>query len=146
LSDSGEDATNAATQRSGHFPDSQDQRNSVRLRVRYHALSRFWLAGGAEDGSGLPFDFTGTYQLALAEYGQAIIDRLNFARGRVRPSLAVDLSAGADIYKSDRVRTRLQADVENLNNRLNVMDFGGLFSGNAIAPPRSYAMRLDTSF
>jgi hypothetical protein len=114
--------------------------------MRYQALSRFWLAGGAAYGSGLPFDFTGTYQTALAEYGQAVIDRLNFARGRVRPSLAVGISAGADVYKGDRFSTRLQADVENLNNRLNVMDFGGLFSGNAIAPPRSYALRLQTSF
>ena len=142
----GEDAINATTQLGGHFPDSQDQRNTLRLRTRYQALPRFWLACGAEYGSGLPFDFTGTYQLALAEYGQAVIDRLNFARGRVRPSLAVDISAGADLYKRDRFSTRLQADVENLNNRLNVMDFGGLFSGNAIGPPRSYALRLQTSF
>ena len=142
----GEDAVNATTQLSGHFPDSQDQRNTLRLRTRYQALPRFWLAGGAEYGSGLPFDFTGTYQQALAEYGQAVIDRLNFARGRVRPSLTVDVSAGVDVYKGDRVSTRLQADVQNLNNRLNVMDFGGLFSGNAIAPPRSYALRLETSF
>jgi hypothetical protein len=53
---------------------------------------------------------------------------------------------GADLYKSDRFSTHLQADLENLNNRLNVIDFGGLFSGNAIAPPRSYALRLMTTF
>jgi hypothetical protein len=41
---------------------------------------------------------------------------------------------------------RLQADVQNLNNRLNVIDFAGLFSGNSIAPPRSYAVRLTTNF
>jgi len=27
-----------------------------------------------------------------------------------------------------------------------VIDFGGLFSGNAIAPPRSYALRLQAAF
>jgi hypothetical protein len=37
-------------------------------------------------------------------------------------------------------------DGENLNGRLNVIDFGGLFSGNAIAPGRSFALRLNTSF
>jgi hypothetical protein len=31
----GDDATTAETQLSGHFPDSQDQRNTVRGRVRY---------------------------------------------------------------------------------------------------------------
>lgn len=142
----GEDALNASTQLSGHFPDSQDQRNTLRMRTQYQALPRLWLSAGAEYGSGLPFDFAGTYQMALAEYGWAVIDRLNFARGRVRPSLTIDVSAGADVYKGDRFSSRLLADVQNLNNRLNVMDFGGLFSGNAIAPPRSYALRLETSF
>ena len=142
----GDDALSATTQLTGHFPDSQDQRNTVRLRMRYQMLSRIWVAGSAEYGSGLPFEFTGDYQEALAQYGQAMVDRINFARGRVRPSLAVDASVGADLYKSDRFSTHLQADVENLNNRLNVIDFGGLFSGNAIAPPRSYALRLTTNF
>ena len=35
---------------------------------------------------------------------------------------------------------------ENLNNVLNVIDFGGLFSGNAIGPSRNVAVRLTTSF
>jgi hypothetical protein len=74
------------------------------------------------------------------------VDRVNFDRGRVRPSLSIDLSLGAEIYKSDFLAMRTQFDVENLNNRLNVIDFGGLFSGNAIGPPRSYSLRLTASF
>ncbi len=142
----GDDAINAGTQLTGHFPDSQDQRNTVRMRLRYQAAARFWLAGGAEYGSGLPFEFAGTYQQALAQYGQAMVDRVNFDRGRVRPMLAVNASAGLDLYKRDKASVKLQADVQNLNNRLNVLDFGGLFSGNAIAPPRSWALRLQTAF
>jgi hypothetical protein len=142
----GNEATSAGIQLSGHFPDSQDLRNTVRTHLRYQVAPRFWIATGAEYGSGLPFDFVGTYQQALAQYGQAMVDRINFDRGRVRPSLAVDVSAGIDLYKRDKVSARLQADVENLNNRLNVLDFGGLFSGNAIAPPRSCALRLQTAF
>ena len=42
---------------SGHFPDSQDQRNTVRGRVRYQVTPRFWIAGGVQFDSGLPFDF-----------------------------------------------------------------------------------------
>jgi hypothetical protein len=141
-----DDAVDATTQLTGHFPDSQDQRNSIRLRIRYQLISRLWIAGSGEYGSGLPFEFTGTYDEALAQYSQAVVDRLNFDRGRVRPSLAIGLSAGANLYKSDKVSMRLQADVQNLNNRLNVIDFGGLFSGNAIAPPRSYSLRLETTF
>jgi hypothetical protein len=142
----GDDATSATTQLAGHFPDSQDQRNTLRLRFRYQLASRLWVAAGADYGSGLPFDFDGTYQQALAEYGQAVVDRINFDRGRVRPSLSIDASAGADVYKTERLSVRLQADCENLNNRLNVIDFGGLFSGNAIGPSRSYLLRLTTSF
>ncbi len=141
-----DDAVDATTQLRGHFPDSQDQRNSIRLRLRYQLISRLWIAGSGEYGSGLPFEFTGTYEEALAQYGQAVVDRLNFDRGRVRPSLAIGVSAGVDLYKNDKISMRLQADVENLNNRLNVIDFGGLFSGNAIAPPRSYSVRLQTTF
>jgi hypothetical protein len=44
------------------------------------------------------------------------------------------------------VNMRFQIDGQNLNNVLNVIDFGGLFSGNAIGPPRSYSMRLTTIF
>jgi len=142
----GDAAVSATTQLTGHFPDSQDQRNTVRTRFRYQVAPRFWFAAGAEYGSGLPFDFAGTYQQALAEYGQDVVDRINFARGRVKPSFAVDVSAGADVYRSERLKVRLQADGENLNNRLNVIDFGGLFSGNAIGPPRSYALRLTSEF
>jgi len=41
---------------------------------------------------------------------------------------------------------RLQADIQNLNNRINVINFAGLFSGTGIAAPRGYAIRLETEF
>ena len=130
----------------GHIPDSQDQRNTLRTRVRYQLTKRFWVAGGTEYGSGLPFDYQGTYQQALQEYGPQVVDRLNFDRGRIKPLLSLNASVGANIYQRESLTVRLQADGENLNNRLNVIDFGGLFSGNAVAPPRSYFLRLVTNF
>jgi outer membrane receptor for Fe3+-dicitrate len=142
----GSDAGNAVSELTGHFPVSQDQRHTVRTRMRYQVAPRLWLAGSAEYGSGLPFEFTGTYDDALAQYGTAMVSRVDFEHGRVRPSLAVGASVGAELYRGDHFSTRLQADATNLNNRLNLMDFGGLFSGNAIAPPRSYALRLQTNF
>jgi TonB-dependent receptor-like protein len=140
----GDDAQGIPT--SGHFPDSQDQRNTVRGRLRFQVKPRLWVAGGLQYDTGLPFDFDGTQQQALAEYGQQVIDRINFARGRIYPAFQVTASAGADVYKSDRISMRFQIDGQNLNNVLNVIDFGGLFSGNAIGPPRSVAMRLTTNF
>jgi len=146
---------------SGHLPDSQDQRNFVRGRVRYQIVPRFWIAGGIQYDTGLPFDFqcpgpTGdqTPQQALQQcitseaeiYGQNVINRLNFYRGRIFPSLQVSASAGADVYRSERVNVRFQVDGENLTNVIDVIDFGGLFSGNAIGPSRSFALRLIASF
>jgi len=53
---------------------------------------------------------------------------------------------GADVYKSDRLKVRFQADGQNLTNVVDVIDFGGLFSGNAIGPSRSFTLRLQTVF
>jgi hypothetical protein len=145
----GSDATNALNQTSGRFWDSQDQRNTLHGRVRYQLSNRGWIALAGEYGSGLPAVVDNTpqqIQEAVAQYGQAIVDRVDFARGRVKPSLSIDVSAGADLWKHDQMAVRLQGDVQNLNNRLNVINFAGLFSGNAVAPPRSYFLRLQTTF
>jgi outer membrane receptor protein involved in Fe transport len=75
-----------------------------------------------------------------------VLDRLNLTDSRIKPTLSLDLSAGAELYRKEKRSLRLQADAENLNNRLNVLDFAGLFSASAIAPPRSYFLRLATTF
>ena len=102
----------------------------------------------------LPFEFECDPSEILSQciadevqtYGQAVVNRINFARGRIYPAFQVNASAGADVYKSDRMNMRFQIDGQNLNNVLNVIDFGGLFSGNAIGPSRSVSMRLTTNF
>jgi TonB dependent receptor len=142
----GDDATNALGQRVGRFWDSQDQRNTVRTRVRYEFTKRIWGGIGADYGSGLPFEFAGDEAEALAQYGPAVVARVNFDKGRVRPSFSINASLGADLWKTEKLNMRLQFDATNLNNRLNVIDFAGLFSGNAIGPPRSYNVRLQTNF
>ena len=91
-------------------------------------------------------EFDGDPATVLAQYGQRVLDRINFDRGRILPSFQVNASAGAQVYRSDRIKMNLQADGENLNNVLDVIDFGGLFSGNAIGPPRGFALRLTTTF
>jgi len=142
----GEEVVNAKTQLNGHFPDSQDQRHTSRARIRYNLTSRLWFASGAEYGSGLPFDFNGTSQQALAEYGPAVVGKVDLNNGRIKPALTVGASFGAEIYKKEQRSLRLQGDVENISNRLDVIDFGGLFSGNAIGPARSYWLRMAATF
>ncbi len=56
----GDDVQDAETQISGHFPDSQDQRNTVFTRWVYQIKPRFWVAGGIQYGTGLPFEFEGS--------------------------------------------------------------------------------------
>lgn len=142
----GSDASDAASQLTGHAPDSQDQRNTVRGRLRYQITPRLWVAGGFQFDTGLPFDFDGDPSTVLAQYGQQVLNRINFARGRIYPAFQANASAGAELHKSEHTNMRLQVDGQNLNNVLNVIDFGGLFSGNAIGPSRSFTLRITTTF
>jgi hypothetical protein len=142
----GDDATSAITQLTGHFPDSQDQRNTVRDRIRYQIAPRLWFAVGSDYNSGLPFQPDLTPQQYAAEYGQLVIDRLNFNRDRIRPYFTQNVSVSADLYQREKISIRLQADGQNLSNTLELIDFGGLFSGNAIGPSRSYFLRFTTAF
>ncbi len=142
----GFDASAAQALVNGHFPNSQDQRNTLRTRFQYRASSRVWIAGGAAYGSGLPFKYGGTEADALALYGPAVVSRVNFDRGRVRPMFSVSASLGVAVYQSEKMKAHLQLDGNDLNDRLNVLDFNGLFSGNAIEAPRSWSVRLVTSF
>ncbi len=137
---------NAINPTSGHFPDSQDQRNTVRDRLRFQAASRLWLAVGSDSNSGLPFQPDLTPQQYAAEYGQAVIHHLNFSRGRIDPYLTENVSVGVDLYEREKQSLRFQADIQNLSNTLEVIDFGGLFSGNALGPSRQYTFRLVTTF
>jgi len=142
----GSNATAAQMQLSGHFPNTQDQRNTVRGRIRYQVHPRFWLAAGIQYDSGLPFEFDGDPSAVLAEYGQQVLNRINFDRGRIDPTFQLNASAGVDLHSSEKMKVQLQADGDNLNNVLDLIDFGGLFSGNAIGPPRSYLLRLTSTF
>jgi hypothetical protein len=146
--------TNVLIPASGYFPVSQDQRNTIRGRLRYQVAPRLWVAGGIQFDSGLPFQFQCDPNLTINQcvidevrrYGPKIVDRVNFAQGRIYPTFQLSASAGADVYKSDRLNMRFQVDGQNLTNVVDVIDFGGLFSGNAIGPSRSFVLRLTASF
>jgi hypothetical protein len=142
------DDTQGALTPGFHFPDSQDQRNTVRARIRYQVAPRLWVALGADYNSGLPFEADLTPQQYATEYGQVVINHLNFApnNDRISPYLTENVSVGADLFKHEKRSVRLQADVQNLSNTVEVIDFGGLFSGNALGPSRQFTLRLVTTF
>jgi len=122
---------------------SQDQRHTVHGQFRYQPWARFWTSAGASYGTGLPVELDGVpAPILAAEFGQAVVDRVNLNAGRVRPSLSIDLSAAADLYKKESRTVRLQGDIRNLNNRVNVINFASVFSGTAIASPRTFSLRV----
>jgi hypothetical protein len=142
----GSDAANALTDAS-KFAVTQDQRNSLRARVRFQAPRHVWLAMGAQYGSGLPADI-GNAKVSdlLAAFGQQILDRVDLARGRVRPNFSLDVAAGAEIYHKESRSAALQIAVANLANRLNLINFASLFSGTALGEPRSVSASLRLTF
>ena len=128
---------------------SQDQRHTAHGQLRYQPWSRFWTSAGASYGTGLPadLDFNGQSIATLTpilveQFGQAVVNRVNLPAGRVRPSLSVDLSAAVDLYKKEARAVRLQGDIRNLNDRLNLINFASVFSGTAIGSPRTFSLRL----
>ena len=132
----------------GSFPISQDQRNTARGQFRYQISPRVWMATSAEYGSGLPVEIGGNESVSdlQAQYGTAILNRVNLAAGRVRPNFSLGLAAGIDIWKKEKAALRLQGNVDNLTDKLNVVNFAGLFSGTAIAPQRNGNVRLSFDF
>jgi TonB-dependent receptor-like protein/carboxypeptidase family protein len=125
------------------FPLTQDQRHTIRARATYQFSPSAWIAVAGSYGSGLPFeDFEGTPEEATEQFGQDVVDRVNFETGRVRPNASFDIAGGLTIGKWAKSALRLQAEVRNLTNRFDVINFAGLFSGTALAAPRSVSVRL----
>jgi len=105
-----------------------------------------WLALGGQYGSGLPANIGGTDpNFLLAQYGAAILDRVNLDRG-VRPSFSVDAAAGLEVYHKETRSASFQIQAANLADHINVINFASLFSGTAVAPPRSFSARLKLTF
>jgi hypothetical protein len=142
----GSDAANQLADTS-KFAVTQDQRNSARARVRFQAIRRIWLAMGAQYGSGLPAEIGGAdVNDLLAAFGPQILSQVNLQRGRVRPNFSLDAAAGAQVYSREHRCATLQIEAANLTDRLDVINFASIFSGTAVAPPRSVSARVKFTF
>jgi hypothetical protein len=144
----GDQATSGLTDTS-KFAVSQDQRNTSRARVRYQATKRIWLALGGESGSGLPVEIdNGTIDVnfLLSQYGSAIINQVNFNKGRVRPNDSLDVAAGAEMYHKEQRSATFEIQAENLTDHVNAINFASLFSGTAVGSSRSVSAQLKLSF
>ena len=116
--------------------------------MRYQLHPRIWTAGLVKSGSGLPVEFEGDVNLdELEEHsGADVVSRVDVERERLHPTFAIDWAAGVEVWRRASRRLELRAEVANLTDRLNVVNFAGLFSGTAVAPPRSASVRLRFDF
>ena len=64
----------------------------------------------------------------------------------MRSSASIDAALSVIVFKTGRQQLRIQANVVNLTDRLNVINFAGLFSGTALGPPRSFGVRAQIEF
>ena len=138
------------------FPISQDQRNTVAAQVRIELHPRIWASAGIRYGSGLPVeleddddeleddddddddrgrDEDNDFENGPGADGEqpipaAILAKVNFLRGRVLPNLSLDFSVGTRVWERGARSATLQFDLRNATDRLNVINFSGLFSGD----------------
>jgi hypothetical protein len=136
-----------------HFPISQDQRNTFAGQIRFAPVRRVWFFGGVRYGSGLPVEFEDDDDEEEEEeeedeqpISQEILDRVNFQRGRVRPNFNLDLSAGLRLWEDDARSLEVQFDLRNATDKLNVINFSGVFSGTALAPGRQFTFQTRLRF
>ena len=144
----GDNATSGLTDTS-KFAVSQDQRNTLRARVRFEPTQRVWLAIGGEYGSGLPVELDSDsidLDFLLSQFGPAILNEVNFEKGRVRPNYSLDVAGGVVLFHKEQRSAAFQIQAENLTNHVNVLNFASLFSGTAVASPRSVSARLRLTF
>ena len=147
------------------FPISQDQRNTVAAVFRFEIHRRVWASAGVRYGSGLPVELEDDdddddddggpeiesdddpEEMAEAQaISPAILAKVNAERGRVHPNLSLDFSLGSRILSRGPKSAILQFDIRNVTDRLNVINFSGLFSGTALAPGRQLTVQLRVEF
>ncbi|HET8966505.1 MAG TPA: TonB-dependent receptor plug domain-containing protein, partial [Candidatus Acidoferrum sp.] len=95
------------------FAVTQDQRNTVRARVRAQVTKRVWAAVSANYGSGLPIELDPEsidLNFLLAQYGKEILSRVNLERGRVKPNFSLGAAAGVELYRKEARTLNFQVE------------------------------------
>jgi hypothetical protein len=133
---------------SGDIAITQDQRHTIRGRLRYDLNPRVWAAATIRYGSGLPVEIEDAVDEdnLISQFGEDVLGRVDLEGGRVRSNVALDLGTGIRLWRRNQRQLQLRAEVANVTNRLNVINFAGLFSGTAIAAPRSATLGLQVEF
>ena len=132
----------------GTIPITQDQRHTFRAQARYDVTRRLWAAATVRYGSGLPVELDDDVDLDDLEeqYGEEILDQVDLEAGRVKSEPHARLGLAPSCGAQPSRRLTLRAEFANVTDRLNVINFAGIFSGTALAAPRSASVRLQYEF
>ncbi|MBK9707372.1 MAG: hypothetical protein IPO77_10315 [Acidobacteria bacterium] len=127
------------------FIPDQDQRNTGAFGIVYHHQRSglmLSLTGRHESGVPLEVDADRLEELKSAPGAELV----NFDRGRVKPRTIFNLSAGIDLFKSDKVASTVQLDIMNIANRGFAYNFGNPFEGTHFGYGRRWSGGLKIEF
>ena len=130
------------------FTPDHDQRHAAAAGLTFAPATRRILATAmARYESGTPLevgDLDEDDAEALAERPGA--ERIDLARGRVRPRLVVDLAVTTRLARLARVEMSVRASVLNAFNRAYAFNFGNPFSGTHFGAPRTFRVDAQVAF
>ncbi len=131
------------------FANDHDQRNSLQFQLSYNHRSGVYATFGGRYDSGYPVDVepgTTRADFIAAGFDPRFFDKIDFARGRVRPRTILNFSVGADLLQKERTALNVQFDVQNLTDKLFLYNFESVFSGTHVGNPRLISGRLALRF
>lgn len=140
---------------------SQDQRNTASARLRVQPHERIWFSTAFRYGSGLPVELEddgeggddssvgaidAVHEGDTQPIDEAVLDRVNFERGRLKSNRSLDFSLGVRIWQDQGRFLTTQLDLRNTTDFLNVINFSGVFSGTALGAGRQVTFQTKLRF
>jgi outer membrane receptor protein involved in Fe transport len=127
------------------FTPDHDQRNVGSVGVSYdHAASGFWAGFTGRYESGTPLEVDADELENLADRPGS--DRIDVARGRVRPRQLFDILAGTRVLKTRTAELSVRGGVLNLAGERFAYNFGNPFSGTHFGPGRTFQLGMNVRF
>jgi hypothetical protein len=127
------------------FIPDHDERNVAAFELIYrHRKSGLWAAMSGRHESGVPLEIDPDQLEELKSAPGANL--ADFDRERVRPWTVLGASAGADLFRKERVGLGVQFDVLNLADRRFAYNFGNPFEGTHFGYPREFSGRIRLTF
>jgi outer membrane receptor protein involved in Fe transport len=122
------------------FTPDHDQRHVGVFGVSYEREGGLWLQATGRYQSGTPVDVAADQLEELRS--RPGVDRVDLARGRVKPRAVLDLVAGLRLLRLGRLALEARLEALNVTDAAFAFNFGNPFSGTHFGPPRTFALKL----